>query len=180
MKSIEAVKVLHEWDRRGRYLFRSRELGMLFDERGNTLRQTIKRLLADEVLVRVARDAYLYAFMHTTRSLIGDIAVFLRPGEYTYESLESAASQWGIISQIPLGRVTCVTTGKGGEVRTPYGVVDYEHSDAVMNELARGAVDRRPDSVLPIATKQRTLADLISYDRSTELIDWEEVEDDDD
>ena len=179
MKSIEAIKTLHKWDIKGRYLFRSRELGLLFNESGNTLRQTIKRLLADGVLTRVARDVYLYAFRHSDRSLIGDIAVFMRPGEYTYESLESAASQWGIISQIPLGRVTCVTTGKGGEVRTPFGVVDYAHTNTPIIELSEGAVDRMPRNTLPIATKERALSDLIAFDRSTELIDWEEAKSED-
>lgn len=179
MKSIEAVKALHSWDIKGRYLFRSRELGLLFNENGNTLRQTIKRLLSDEVILRVARDVYLYAFRHSERSLIGDIAVFLRPGDYTYESLESAASQWGIISQIPVGRISCVTTGKGGEVRTPFGVVDYEHTDASVGELVVETIERTPDSALPIATKERTLSDLLNFDRSTELIDWNEVDDED-
>ena len=179
MKSIEAVKTLHSWDTKGRYLFRSRELGLLFNEDGNTLRQTIKRLLADEVIVRVARDVYLYAFRHSSRSLVGDIAVFMRPGDYTYESLESAASQWGIISQVPLGRISCVTTGKGGEVHTPFGIVDYEHTDAPVNKLAGETIDRAPDSILPVATKDRTISDLLEFDRSTELIDWNEVDDED-
>lgn len=177
MKSIEAVKALHRWDLKDRRLFRSRELGLVFGEGGDTLRSTIKRLLADGVLVRVARDAYLYALFHPRGSLIGEIAVFLRPGECTYESLESAASQWGIISQVPLGRVTCVTTGPAGEVRTPYGVIEYDHTDSPFREIAAGTADRRPRSALPIASRERTLEDLLAYNRSVELIDWEEVED---
>lgn len=179
MKSIDAVKVLHQWDLKNRFLFRSRELGLLFDERGNTLRSTIKRLLSDEVLKKVAHDVYLYGFCHVNSSLIGSIAVFLRPGEFTYESLESAGSQWGIISQVPLGRITCVTTGNSGEVKTPYGVIEYDHTDEGVLELARDTAKRQPYNDLPIASKSRTVRDLVAYGRSIELIDWEEAEDED-
>lgn len=179
MKSIKAVKVLHQWDLKGRYLFHAADLGLLFDERGETLRSTIKRLLADEVLVRVARDAYLYGFYRSDRSLIGDIAVFLRPGECTYESLESAASQWGVISQIPLGRITCVTTGRPGEVKTPFGVVEYVHTNDSAWEIASAVASREPYNALPIASKARTLDDLLAHGRSTELVDWEAMHDED-
>lgn len=179
MKSIEAVKRLHEWDKRGRFLFHARDLGLIFDEDGNTLRSTIRRLLKDEVLVRVAHDAYLYAFCHSDRNLIGDIATFLRHGEFTFESLESAASQWGVVSQIPLDRITCVTTGRSGEVHTPYGVIDYEHTEDGLPELLHCVADRSPRNVLPIASKKRTVTDLVRHNRSTELIDWEEVYDED-
>lgn len=175
MRSIEAVKALHRWDVRGRRLFRSRELGLVFDESGNTLRKTIGRLLNDDVLERVSHDVYLYALGHASSSLVGELAVFLRPGELTFESLESAASQWGLISQVPIGRVTCVTTGRAGEVVTPYGVIDYEHTDETLNGLLDAAVNRMPQSPLPIATKPRALRDLLEYDRSCELIDWEEA-----
>ncbi|MFR7738396.1 MAG: hypothetical protein ACLU0V_12325, partial [Eggerthella lenta] len=121
MKSVEAIKILHSCDLEGRILFRSRELGTLFGESGDTLRSTIKRLAADGILERVAHDAYLYLLFHPNGcDVLGHIATFLRPGEVTYESLESAASQWGFISQIPLGRISCVTTGAEGLVDTRF------------------------------------------------------------
>ena len=40
MKSVEAIKILHSCDLEGRILFRSRELGTLFGESGDTLRST--------------------------------------------------------------------------------------------------------------------------------------------
>lgn len=180
MKSIEAVKRLHEWDKRGRYLFYSRDLAMVFGERGDTLRSTIKRLLEDEVLVRAARDLYLYALsFHLGGRTIHDIARYLRPGEYVYESLESAASQWGIISQIPLDRMTVVTTGRSGEFKTPFGVVEFTHTDAQGEDIIAGTVRRDANGELPLATKDRTLRDLLRFGRSTELIDEEVMCDED-
>ena len=180
MRSIEAVKILHDWDMKGRYLFRSRDLGLLFGERGNTLRATIKRLLADEVLERVAHDAYLYGLScHKGGMILYDIASFLKPGEFSYESFESAASQWGIVSQVPLGRITVATTGLTSEEDTPYGVVEFTHVDRSIVDAADGAVSRAPRCPLPIASKRRAVEDMVRLDRSTELIDWEEVESED-
>ena len=159
MKSVEAIKILHSCDLEGRILFRSRELGTLFGESGDTLRSTIKRLAADGILERV-----------------GHIATFLRPGEVTYESLESAASQWGFISQIPLGRISCVTTGAEGLVDTRFGAIEFIHTDDDSNDVKRGILDRMPRNRLPIATEERCLHDLVSRKRSLELIDWDEVD----
>lgn len=38
-------------------------------------------------------------------------------GEYNYISLESALSEYGIISQIPIDRLTIMTTGRKGEYK---------------------------------------------------------------
>ena len=177
MKSVEAIKILHGCDLEGRILFRSRELGALFDEHGDTLRSTIKRLTADGILERVAHDAYLYLLFHPNGcDLLGHIAAFLRPGGATYESLESAASQWGFISQIPLGRISCVTTGGEGLVDTRFGAIEFVHTDDDLDAVKRGIIDRMPRNRLPIATEERCLHDLVSRKRSLELIDWDEVD----
>lgn len=177
MKSVEAIKILHGCDLEGRILFRSRELGGLFGESGDTLRSTIKRLTADGILERIAHDAYLYLLFHPNGcDLLGHIAAFLRPGEVTYESLESAASQWGFISQIPLGRISCVTTGAEGLVDTRFGAIEFVHTNDSLNDVKRGILDRMPRNRLPIATEERCLHDLVSRKRSLELIDWDEVD----
>lgn len=179
MKSIEAVKVLHHWCVGGRYLFRLRELGLLFGESGNTLKATVRRLVSEGVLERICRDVYKYALtFRDGRSVVGDVAAFLRPGRYTYESFESAASQWGLISQVPM-RVTCATTGAPGEYDTPYGTIELTHVDRPGAEIVGRIADREPESALPIASRELALDDLLACKRTLELIDWEEVEDDD-
>lgn len=151
--------------------------GGLFGESGDTLRSTIKRLTADGILERIAHDAYLYLLFHPNGcDLLGHIAAFLRPGEVTYESLESAASQWGFISQIPLGRISCVTTGSEGLVDTRFGAIEFVHTNDGLNDVKRGILDRMPRNRLPIATEERCLHDLVSRKRSLELIDWDEVD----
>lgn len=180
MKTVDAIKTFRDWDmRQGRYLYRTRELGLLFNEEGNTLRSTMRRLVADGVLERVARDVYLYKLSyHLGADVLGEIAVFAKQGEFCYESFESAASQWGVISQIPMGALTVATTGASGEERTPYGTIEYTHVDGTFLEARKGTVSRRPRTALAIAKKERAVEDLVSQGRSLDLIDWEAVDED--
>ena len=72
-----------------------------------------------------------------------------------------------------------MTTGAAGVVDTPLGGIEYVHTDDDLNTVIRGTLSRLPRNRLPIATRERCLHDLVSRNRSVELIDWEEVEDDD-
>lgn len=180
MKSINAVRLLHDMYLKGVYLYTSGDLGLVFEERGDTLRSTIRRLVADGALLRVARDTYSYALtVPGLRDELQDAAAFMRRGEYSYESLESAAAQWGFISQIPVGRIMVVTTGAGGVVDTLFGTVEYSHTSAGGNELAPTLVSREPRSRLPIASKERTMRDLVVRRRSLDLIEWDDYLDED-
>ena len=82
----------------------------------------------------------------------------------------------GFISQIPLGRISCVTTGAEGFVDTRFGAIEFIHTDDDSNDVKRGILDRMPRNRLPIATEERCLHDLVSRKRSLELIDWDEVD----
>ena len=59
------------------------------------------------------------------RYLIEKVAVCLRCGEYGYVSLESALAEYGAILQIPMSRITVMTTGRSAEIGMPYGVIEF-------------------------------------------------------
>lgn len=181
MREVDAVKALHEWDLRGKYLYRKRELSLLTNERGATLDSTIRRLTKEGLLRCVARDVYVWSLAWPYgRHIFLDLADFLRPGEFNYESLESSASRWGLISQIPVGHIMVVTTGRSGEVVVNGdGVIEFVHTDEPLDTLMTGDIVSRPGTTLPIASKRRTAEDLVRFDRSVDLIDWEELEDED-
>lgn len=175
MRQNKAINFLNGWAQQDSTLFTSSELGMLFNEDGPTLRSTIARMEESGTIERIARNLYHYKLAATPdEALLDKIAVRLRRGHYCYESLESAASKWGIISQIPPDRLTVVTTGREGEFYTPYGTVEFVHTNANATQI-HGHVVQRPNSPLPIATKQFTAENLKRCHRSTHLIDWEEV-----
>ncbi|MCL2324684.1 MAG: DUF6088 family protein [Actinomycetia bacterium] len=175
MKQNAAIKALTSWDRKGRSVFRKSDLGIIFDETGRTLDQTLARLVKNGILERVAHGVYLYAHSrHIGYATIEHIARNLRRGEITYESLESALSQYGVISQIPIDRVTLMTTGRSGEYDTPFGVIEFTHTKANIGDILAGVLYRE-DHPLPIASKQYAYANLRSTGRNLNMIDEEEL-----
>lgn len=177
MKLYEAERALASFKGEKR-AFRTHELELVFGEEGGKLRSTISRLVKAGGLLHIARD--LYWFNHAgggSVPVIEEIAVALRPGEMNYISMESAASMWGVISQIPLGRIMVVTTGKEGEFHTPFGTVEFIHTARSRQYILENTVDY-PRHALRLATKKKVVEDLLRAGRSLDLIDWEEVEDD--
>jgi hypothetical protein len=132
------------------------------------LKLMMKRLADQGVLVRAARGVYVNPH---ARSIPGDVRVglirFLRPREVTYVSLESRLSEVGAISQITTA-LTCMTTGSPGYFDTPWGVIEFTHTDRA---IAVGTdVHVRDDGVLE-ATAERAARDLRRVGRNTDLID---------
>ncbi len=171
MRLVEAENVLRRWDREGRYVFTRSDLAKIFDEGSpNTLSATIRRLVGAGVLERAAHNAYVYS--HSARvgaTTVEDVALVLRKGEYVYESYESALSAWGLISQVPIDRITCATTGRSAEYRTPFGTIELTHT-ATPPDVIAGNVVRRPGHSLPIANEELALANLRHSGRNLDLV----------
>lgn len=177
MKLNDARKILVRWDKQDKFLYSLRDLEKVLGETGETIRGTLKRLVAAEILERIARNLYLFSeSRHIDHTLIELIASYLRRGNFVFESLESAASKWGFISQIPVDRITVMTTGRRGEYHTRFGTIEFIHTEADPTEIITNTVNR-PNSPLPLATKEYTLVDLKRCRRSQDLILWEEFED---
>jgi hypothetical protein len=85
-------------------------------------------------------------------------------------------SEYGAISQIPINRMTVMTTGKSGVVDTPYGVIEFTHTKrGVADILNRTAQSKgRP---LRIATQEAAIRDLLRVGRNANMIDQGEPDD---
>lgn len=178
MNQVKATGILAEWDRKGVCLFSRADLGKLFDEEGSTLSSTIGRMLSNSALTRISRGLFFNPrATQLGENFIEKIALRLRRGEYCYVSLESAASQWGVISQIPISRLTVMTTGREGEFHTPFGTIEFVHTKVSPEEILANTVEW-PGHPMRYATKQRAVRDLRVCHRSEDLIDWSEVHDD--
>ncbi|MGO1233967.1 MAG: type IV toxin-antitoxin system AbiEi family antitoxin [Marinobacter sp.] len=175
MKQAEAIKRLTEFDLKGRYVYSSKDISKLFPEESARSRQaTIARLVKSGILERPSKGVYVYTLSrHKGPDTLEHLAKTLRRGEYNYISLESALSEYGVISQVPVGRITVVTTGRKGEYKTPYGVIEFTHTKRSVADILSGVQERsRP---LRIATKASALRDLKRTGRNTHLIDPEEA-----
>lgn len=175
MKLKDAINIFQKWDTRGRYVFRKRDLSIVLDESGGTLDQTLARLVKAGVLERPAHGVYLYAYSRNLNPItIEHIARNLRRGEITYESLESALSLHGVISQVPIDRLTLVTTGRSGEYLTPYGVIEFTHTKQPVQAILPNLIEREGHA-LPLATKQLAFENLRSTHRNLDLVDEGEL-----
>src|SRR6266550_1637736 len=89
----------------------------------------MKRLSDQAVLIRAARGIYVnpHARSRPADMRRGLLRV-VRPLEITYVSLESKLSEAGVISQIATV-LTCMTSGSPGRFETPWGAVEFTHTD---------------------------------------------------
>lgn len=134
------------------------------------LKLMMKRLADQGVLIRAARGVYVNPH---ARSLPPDarrgLVRFLRPREISYVSLESKLSEAGVISQITTA-LTCMTTGAPGRFETPWGAIEFTHTDRKI-EVGTDVVAQDDGSLE--ATIRTAIRDLRRVGRNLDLIDKE-------
>jgi hypothetical protein len=162
---------LADMDRRGVWAFTPATLSVVLgNPNQNYLRLVMKRLADQGVLVRAARGVYVNPH---ARSMPDDVRAglirFLRPRELTYISLESKLSEVGAISQVST-TLTCMTTGSPGRFDTPWGAIEFTHTDHAAT--VGTDVQMRDDGILE-ATVERSARDLRRVGRNMDLIDSE-------
>ena len=174
MNKSTAIQCLRTWDKRGKYVFSTHALQKCFTEdKPKAFRAGLERLVKDRLLVRACRGVYVNPHAISSDGYaIEHIAKALRPGEYNYVSLESMLSEYGVISQIPMDRLTVMTTGRKGVYKTVFGVIEYTHTKRSIQEILNSMkqVKNRP---LRIASKQAAWRDLKRVGRNTDMVDKE-------
>jgi hypothetical protein len=173
MKRQILLQKLDDIDRRGVWAFTPATFSALLgDPEQNYLKLRMKRLADQGALIRAARGVYVNPHARSTPSDVrGGLIRFLRPRELTYVSLESKLSEAGAISQVAT-TLTCMTTGSPGRFDTPWGAIEFTHTD---RHIAPGTdVHARDDGVLE-ATVERAARDLRRVGRNTGLIDEENL-----
>lgn len=175
MNIASALKALHALDAKGRYVYTSNDLEKVFSNDSNHAFQAgIKRLVKVGILQRAARGIYVFAYSRNIGAdTVESIATALRRGHYNYVSLESALSIYGAISQVPIDRLTVLTTGREGEFKTPFGVIEFVHTKRSVSEITRNVIQTgRP---LRLATKKTAFRDLKRVGRNVHLVDESEI-----
>ena len=176
MNKEQAIKVLREQDRQGKYIFTNRDLSKLFPEDSfKTFNGGLTRLVKSRILKRACRNIYVNEDARQFDSYaIEHIAKTLRRGEYNYVSLESMLSEYGLISQIPMDRITLMTTGRKGIYNTVYGVIEFTHTKRTVKDILNNTtkINERP---LRMATKQAALRDLKRVGRNINLVHMDEL-----
>jgi predicted transcriptional regulator of viral defense system len=178
MKKLEAAQILREFDKKGKYVFIKRDMAKLFpSDNAKTLDEGLNRLVKAGLIKRACCGVYVNENAQCFDSYtIEHIAKALRRNAYNYVSLESALSEYGVISQIPLDRLTVMTTGRKGIYKTLYGVIEFTHTKrSVINILDHiQTITERP---LRMATKETALRDLKRVGRNLHLLQLESADD---
>jgi len=171
MKKLEAIQILREFDKKGKYVFIKHDVAKLFvHDNAKALDEGLNRLVKAGLIKRACRGIYVNDNAKCFDSYtIEHIAKALRRNAYNYISLESVLSEYGVISQIPLDRLTVMTTGRKGIYKTLYGVIEFTHTKrSAINILDHvQTITGRP---LRVATKETALRDLKRVGRNLHLL----------
>src|SRR4026208_165537 len=136
------------------------------------LKLMMKRLSDQGVLIRAARGIYVNPHAPSRPADVRrGLLRFLRPREINYVSLESKLSEAGVISQIATA-LTCMTTGSPGRFETPWGAVEFTHTDRTIKVGTDVTVHDDGMLEAPIRTAVR---DLRRVARNLDLIDEESL-----
>lgn len=123
------------------------------------------------VLKKVARGLYYCPSAGMkAKGVLEYIAKLLRWNRFVYISLESQLSHIGRISQLPIKRLTVMTTGRSNVVETPFGVIEFTHTsrdpDGLIDELYFDA-----EVGLFRAKESCAVRDLKRVGRNTHMLD---------
>jgi len=171
MNKTYAIQQLAKYDKQGRYIFTNSDLAKIFHEdTKRALRAGIQRLVESKILIRASNGVYVNNLSQSRDSnLLEQLAKTIRRGEYNYVSLESALSEYGAISQIPVDRLTIMTTGRKGEYKSPFGTIEFTHTKRSPNEILNHTeIIGRP---LRFANKVSAYRDLKRVGRNIHLVE---------
>lgn len=122
---------------------------------------------------RICRGIYLYDRVDYSKGhILFHTASRLRAGHFNYISLETELSEEGIISQIPINRITLMSSGRSNIIDCgKWGSIEFVHTrkkpESISSRLSYDKIVRlwRADSSL-------ALEDLKAVGRNLDLVDW--------
>lgn len=157
------------------YLFSLQDLSSAIPkQRPASFKALIGRAQKNGLLRRVCRGIYLYPKVDYPSGLIlYHTAARLRAHEFNYISLESALSDAGVISQIPINWVTLMSSGRSHIVDCEnFGHIEFIHTKKSLNSvMSQLNYDLR--CRLWRASVAQALRDMSQTRRNTDLVDWE-------
>jgi hypothetical protein len=137
------------------------------------LKKTIERAINKGLLQRPCRGVYMAVNAQANNYYkLESIAVVLRSGEYSYISLETALSEFSIISQMTINTLTVMTTGRSQIYQTPYGTIEFTHTARSESDILENTI-RHTDRPLRLATPALALSDLKRVRRNLDLVNME-------
>ena len=161
-----------------RYLFATRDFAPVFGDLSDAaLNALLSRAQRSGLLVRVCRGIYLYPRAEYPRGLeLFHAAARLRADRFNYISLETALSDAGVISQVPVNWVTVMSSGRSHRVSCGrFGTIEFVHTKKLSADLWRMlSYDGR--CRMWRASVQLAVREMRATHRSVDLVDWRVVD----
>ena len=171
-KLIQDLRSLPESTKR---VFALQDLRALLPAHGpEACKSVITRLQKRGELNRVCRGIYILPDCALKGSdLLGHVAARLRAAQFNYVSLETVLSEAGLISQVPLSRITLMSSGRSSVISCGrYGETEFVHTSKKAAELT-AELTYSPQLQNWQASVALALQDMKDTRRDTGLVDWE-------
>ena len=155
-------------------LFTPTDLRSLLPDLTETAFKTLlSRSVSEGHLCRICRGLYLYEKANPNQGFIlYRAAGKLRPLSLNYLSLETVLSDAGVISQIPINRITLMSSGRSSVIDCgQWGSIEFIRTRQLPQELV-GKLKYDANAQLWRATVAQALRDMKATHRSQDLIDW--------
>jgi predicted transcriptional regulator of viral defense system len=155
-----------------RYLFAPSDLHALVPEISDgAFRTLLSRAVREGYLERPCRGIYLVnAATSHDGLMLYRIAARLRANELSYISLETALSDAGLISQIPMGRITVMCSGRSNTISCGrFGEIEFVHTSRKPADLM-GQLSYDSRCHMWRASNELALRDMTLTHRNKDLI----------
>lgn len=155
MNAAEIISMIVKHNLR---IFSTADIITLSELKTDAATQTLRRLQAKGILGKIKRGIWV---SRLNRNILPqEMLPYLTSPWPSYVSLESALSEWGILSQIP-SILFGVTTGKGRPLKTPDGSFRIYHlqKNLFSDYFVKQAGMRR----YPIATPEKAALDTLYF-----------------
>ena len=157
------------------YLFALRDLRALCYELSDSAFKTLlSRTVQSGILTRVCRGIYLYRnALPSDGLLLFHVAALLRANEFNYISLETALSDAGVISQVPMNWVSIMSSGRSNSIACgEFGTIEFVHTNKKPSNLMDSLVYDHNCGMWR-ANVALALRDMKATHRNCDLIDWD-------
>jgi hypothetical protein len=175
----ELTKLLNSFSEVESQLFTISDFSSVFpDMNYTTLKAFLGRAERNGLIRRVCKGLYLNGNTLSAQGLfLYHAASYLRSDSFNYLSLESVLSESGVISQIPLNRITLMGSGRSYTYSCGnFGTIEFVHTrkkpDSLADKLIYDIRYRLWRANIALA-----LSDMKRTGRSMDLVDWRAVDD---
>lgn len=179
---MQPVRKLHQWLETNasheHYLFTIHDLHAIFPDLSlPSLKTLLSRAVASKYLERICRGVYLYrkAMPHDGNVLF-HVAALLRAEHFNYISLETALSELGVISQIPINVISVMSSGRSNTISCGHsGTIEFIHTSRTPDSTTEHLI-YHPTKKMWYANVMLALDDMKRTKRSMDLIQWDIVD----